>query len=126
MKNYDLTGIRLLLSGAAPLSAELVGHLLKILPNAQIGQGYGRIAFCNLPQSHRLHVSPGTTEAAGTISMFSPDTKLGVPGSAGRLVPGIIARVVKNDGTLVGFNKPGELQVKIPSVALGYVDNDEA
>jgi acyl-CoA synthetase (AMP-forming)/AMP-acid ligase II len=58
--------------------------------------------------------------------MFSPDTKLGVPGSAGRLVPGIIAKVVKSDGTMAGFNEPGELQVKMPSVALGYVNNDEA
>jgi 4-coumarate--CoA ligase len=79
-----------------------------------------------LPFVASLHVCPGTTEAAGTITMFSPDTKLGVPGSAGRLVPGIIAKVVKNDGTLAGFNEPGELQVKMPSVALGYVNNDEA
>jgi len=108
VKNYDLTRIRFLNSGAAPLSAELVDQLVKIVPNAQIGQGYG------------------TTEAAGTITMFSPDTKIGVPGSAGRLVPGIIAKVVKNDGTLAGFNEPGELQVKMPSVALGYLNNDEA
>ncbi|KAJ8581986.1 acetyl-CoA synthetase-like protein [Rhizopogon salebrosus TDB-379] len=108
VKNYDLTRIRFLNSGAAPLSAELVDQLVKVVPNAQIGQGYG------------------TTEAAGTITMFSPDTKLGVPGSAGRLVPGIIAKVVKSDGTMAGFNEPGELQVKMPSVALGYVNNDEA
>ncbi|OAX33663.1 acetyl-CoA synthetase-like protein [Rhizopogon vinicolor AM-OR11-026] len=108
VKDYDLTGIRLLSCGAAPLSAELVDQVVKVLPNAQIGQGYG------------------ITEASGTIAMFSVDTKLGVPGSAGRLVPGIIAKVVKVDGTLAGFNEPGELQVKMPSVALGYVGNDEA
>ena len=62
------------------------------------------------------------------LSMFSTDTRLGVPGSARRLqvVPGIVAKVVKQDGTLAGFNEPGELQVKMPSVALGYVDNDDA
>jgi len=70
--------------------------------------------------------SPGTTGAAGTISMFPTDTRLGVPGSTGRLVPGIVAKVVKHDGTLAGFNEPGELQVKMASVALGYVDNDDA
>ena len=73
-----------------------------------------------------LCVSLGMTETSGTISMFSPDTKLGVPGSAGRLLPGMVAKVVKNDGTLAGFNEPGELQVKTPCVALGYVNDYDA
>lgn len=29
------------MSGAAPLSKELTQQLLKVLPNAEIGQGYG-------------------------------------------------------------------------------------
>ena len=40
-KKYDLSHIRYLMSGAAPLSSELTMQLVKILPNAQIGQGYG-------------------------------------------------------------------------------------
>lgn len=108
MKNYDLSGVRVLICGAAPLSVSLVDQLVKIMPNAQIGQGYGM------------------TESAATIAMFSVDEKLGVPGSAGCLAPGVVAKVVKDDGTLAGFNEPGELQVKIPSVALGYLNNDEA
>lgn len=108
MKNYNLNSVRFLMCGAAPLSTSLVDQLVKVLPNAQIGQGYGM------------------TESAATIAMFSVDEKLGVPGSAGRLVPGVVAKVVKADGTLAGFNEPGELQVKIPSVALGYLDNEEA
>lgn len=108
VKNYNLNGVRHLLSGAAPLSASLVDQLVKVLPNAQIGQGYGM------------------TESAATIAMFSVDEKLGVPGSAGRLIHGVVAKVVKDDGTLAGFNEPGELQVKVPSVALGYLNNEEA
>ncbi|KAG1733049.1 uncharacterized protein EDB91DRAFT_1301160 [Suillus paluster] len=108
VKNYNLDGVRWLICGAAPLSASLVDQLVKILPNAQIGQGYGM------------------TESTATTTMFSVDSKLGVPGSAGRLVPGVVARVVKDDGTLAGFNEPGELQVKTPSAALGYLNNDEA
>lgn len=108
VKNYNLNSVRFLMCGAAPLSTSLVNQLVKVLPNAQIGQGYG------------------LTESAATITMFSVDEKLGVPGSAGRLVPGVVAKVVKDDGTLAGFNEPGELQVKLPSVALGYLNNDEA
>lgn len=66
------------------------------------------------------------TESSASISMFSTDSRLGVPGSAGKLLPGVIARVVKADGTLAGFNEPGELQVKMPSLALGYLNNEEA
>jgi 4-coumarate--CoA ligase len=58
--------------------------------------------------------------------MFSMESKIGVPGSAGRLLPGVVARVIKADGTLAGFNQPGELQVKMPSLALGYWHNEEA
>ncbi|KAG2153049.1 uncharacterized protein EDB93DRAFT_239065 [Suillus bovinus] len=108
VKNYNLNGIKHLLCGAAPLAAPLVNQLVKVMPNAQIGQGYGM------------------TESAATITMFSVDEKLGVPGSAGRLMPGVVAKVVKDDGTLARFNEQGELQVKIPSVALGYLNNDEA
>lgn len=68
----------------------------------------------------------GMTEAAASIAMFSTDSKIGIPGGAGRLLPGVVARVMKADGTLVGFNEPGELQVKIPSQALGYWNNEQA
>ena len=41
MKKYDLSHVRFLGSGAAPLSAELTQQLVKVMPNAQIGQAYG-------------------------------------------------------------------------------------
>ncbi|KAG1736701.1 hypothetical protein EDD22DRAFT_924011, partial [Suillus occidentalis] len=99
VKNYNLNGARHLMSGAAPLSASLVDQLVKVLPNARIGQGYGK------------------SESSSTIAMFSMDEKLGVPGSAGRLVHGVVAKVVKDDGTLAGFY---ELE------ALGCLNNEEA
>jgi len=54
------------------------------------------------------------TDAACTIStMFSTDAKLGVTGSAGRIVPGIVAKAVEHDGTLAVFNEPWELQARV-------------
>jgi 4-coumarate--CoA ligase len=41
VKDYDLSVIRFLMSGAAPLSAEINHHLFRLFPNAQIGQAYG-------------------------------------------------------------------------------------
>ncbi|KAI9462217.1 hypothetical protein HD554DRAFT_2206554 [Boletus coccyginus] len=107
-KEYDLSGIRYMICGAAPLSADLMNQIVEVLPNAQIGQGYG------------------LTETSASVSMFSTEAKVGVPGSAGRLLPGVIARVMKADGTFAGFNEPGELQVKMPSLALGYWNDEKA
>ena len=42
------------------------------------------------------------------------------------LIPGTVARVVKPDGSLAGYDEPGELVVKSPSVALGYANNEQA
>lgn len=108
VNNYDLSAIRFLISGAAPLSAELVNQLMKVIPNAQIGQGYG------------------LTESSTSLIMYSVDQKIGIPGSAGQLLPGVVARVVKPDGSLAGFNEPGELRVKTPSLALGYWNDEQA
>ncbi len=47
-------------------------------------------------------------------------------GSAGRLLPGIKARVIKPDGTLAGDGEQGELLISGPSMASGYLDNEAA
>lgn len=51
---------------------------------------------------------------------------MGTLGSAGQLVSGTIAKVVKTDGSLGGVDEPGELWVKGGQVVLGYLGNDEA
>lgn len=58
---------------------------------------------------------------------LSPHTqRLGTFGSAGQLIAGARARVVKLDGTLAGEGEPGELVVNSPSIALGYLNNPQA
>jgi len=80
----------------------------KIFPNAVIGQGFGM------------------TETSGTVSILDPDRKLGTLGSAGILIPGIFAKVVKPDGSLGKEGEQGELVVTGPSMALGYYENPTA
>ena len=41
VSKYDLTSLRLIMCGAAPLSAELINQLSARLPWTSIGQGYG-------------------------------------------------------------------------------------
>jgi 4-coumarate--CoA ligase len=47
-------------------------------------------------------------------------------GSAGKLMPGVMARIVKPDGSLAKTGEQGELIVKSPSNALGYLNAPEA
>lgn len=68
----------------------------------------------------------GMTETSTTVAFPQIEQKVCTPGSAGRLVPGIIARVVKPDGSLAGYGEPGQLVVKGPAMALRYMNNEEA
>ncbi|KAK2461606.1 hypothetical protein APHAL10511_006069 [Amanita phalloides] len=108
LEGYDFSHVKYCMSGAAPLSGELVHKLRKVFPNATIGQGYG------------------LTETCTSVSLVPPDQKLGTVGSAGRLIPGVTARVVKADGSLAREGEQGELVVTGPSMALGYYKNPEA
>ncbi|KAF8630887.1 hypothetical protein AX17_005245 [Amanita inopinata Kibby_2008] len=106
---YDLRRhIRLIMSGAAPLSHEVNEQLYQMFPDAHVGQSYGM------------------TETCTATTMFPIMRKRGVSGSSGMLMPGISARVVKSDGSLAGYDEVGELVIKTPSVALGYANNAQA
>jgi acyl-coenzyme A synthetase/AMP-(fatty) acid ligase len=68
----------------------------------------------------------GMTETATSISLMPWHMKQGVCGSAGRLLPGVTARVVKEDGSLAKVGERGELVVKSPSIALRYTNDAKA
>lgn len=58
--------------------------------------------------------------------MIPPTQKIATVGSAGQLIPGVIARVFKADGSLATEGEQGELVVTGPSMALGYLNNETA
>ncbi|KAH8688456.1 hypothetical protein BGZ61DRAFT_533234 [Ilyonectria robusta] len=104
---YDLSSIRFIYTGAAPLGGETVDELLKMFPNRQIGQGYGM-----------------TETSTVVVSTSELDTLVG---SSGSLLPGIKAKIIDSKGKEVtDYETLGELLVQSSSVVLGYLNNEKA
>ncbi|KAJ5619146.1 Acyl-CoA ligase inpC [Penicillium lagena] len=104
---YDLSSIRTLFTGAAPLGMETAADFQKLYPNVIIRQGYG------------------LTETCTVVSSSHPkDIWLG---SSGILLPGFEAKIVTPEGKeITAYDTPGELVTRSPSVVIGYLNNEKA
>lgn len=106
-KKYDLSSVRGIFTGAAPLGKETAEELASQYPSWQIRQGYGLTETC-------------------TVVCSSSPSDIWF-GSSGCLIPGYEAKIMTPEGVeITEYNKPGELLVKSPSVVLGYLKNDKA
>jgi acyl-CoA synthetase (AMP-forming)/AMP-acid ligase II len=104
---YDLSCVHSILSGAAPLDAEL-GHAVERRLGCLVLQGYGMTELS--PVSHSM--------------VEGPDDDLGGVGYA---IPNVESRLVDPEtGADVGVGEPGELWVRGPNVMAGYLNNPEA
>ncbi|HWC12961.1 MAG TPA: long-chain fatty acid--CoA ligase [Actinomycetota bacterium] len=103
---YDLSSVRMAISGAAPLPADVLREFRDIF-GVQIYEGYG------------------LTETAPTLCS-NRMTERPKPGSVGKPLPGIDLRVVDESGTDVEIGDPGEIVVKGPNVFQGYWNKDDA
>ncbi|KAI5458989.1 hypothetical protein BGZ63DRAFT_490846 [Mariannaea sp. PMI_226] len=106
-RKYDLSSIRFVYTGAAPLGRETAVDLLKVFPNWRLGQGYG------------------LTETSTVVASTSESDVM--TGSVGSLLPYTKAKLIDPHGNeIVECEKPGELLVQSPAVVLGYLDNEKA
>jgi acyl-CoA synthetase (AMP-forming)/AMP-acid ligase II len=104
---FDLSSLRTILSGAAPLDAELAGACAERL-GCEVVQGYGM-------------------SEASPVTHMTPFGAPLHPGSIGPLVPGTEARIVDvATGEEVGADGSGELLVRGPQVMKGYLNNEAA
>ncbi|HYH83867.1 MAG TPA: 4-coumarate--CoA ligase family protein [Pyrinomonadaceae bacterium] len=103
---YDLSSIRMIFSGAAPLSAELSRVCAERL-KCDIVQGYGM------------------TETSPVTHIATPErNKLG---SVGLCVPNMECKLVSTEtGEEVGVNEEGEICVRGPQVMKGYLNKPDA
>ncbi|XP_061369289.1 4-coumarate--CoA ligase 2 [Gastrolobium bilobum] len=109
---FDLSSIRLVLSGAAPLGKELEEALRNRVPQAVLGQGYGM------------------TEAGPVLSMCLGFAKQSIPtksGSCGTVVRNAELKVVDPEtGSSLGYNQPGEICIRGQQIMKGYLNDEKA
>ncbi|KAF7556194.1 hypothetical protein G7Z17_g1649 [Cylindrodendrum hubeiense] len=106
-QKYDLSSVRFVYTGAAPLGRETVDDLLRIYPKWHLGQGYGM-----------------TETATVFIQSSELDTLVG---STGSLIPAAKAKIIDVEGKeITEYETPGELLIQSPTVSLGYFNNPEA
>ena len=63
---------------------------------------------------------------ATAVTYTQLEQRVNALGSVGVLLPGARLRVVRPDGTLAARAELGELYIRSPSMALGYLDNPTA
>ena len=100
LEDYDLSSLRRLASGGAPLAPEVGEELVKRLPGVEIVEGYG------------------CTESAAIISTSPPG--LARAGSVGKPPPLIDVRIEKADGSTGATGEDGEICVRGPNLMTGY------
>jgi long-chain acyl-CoA synthetase len=100
LEDYDLSSLRYVACGAAPLAAEVVAELLRRLPHVELREGYG------------------LTETSALVSTNPPGR--GRLGSVGVPVPGVELRVVDDDDQDVPCGEVGELCCRSPFLMQGY------
>jgi acyl-CoA synthetase (AMP-forming)/AMP-acid ligase II len=117
--SYDLSTLRNIMSGAAPLDEELGNAVAKRL-DCVVVQGYGMSELS--PVSHVTPYDGG----AGLIGSVAPLS------SCGWTVPNAVSKIVDSetgaeiDPPPSGLSEPGELWFKGPNVMAGYLGNEKA
>jgi len=105
----DLSALRLVLHGAAPMPAELA-----LAARAQLGV--------------RLHTLFGITEGGGPVISLRPQDNPGeapVPGAVcvGLPMPGTEVRILDEHGAPAGFDEVGEIHLRGDGMMRGYWDD---
>ena len=109
LDTFDLSTLRLAVTGAAVIPVELIHRMRDELAFDTVITGYG------------------LTEATGVVSMCrtgdDPET---IAQTSGRAIPDVEVRIVDEAGAEVPRGEPGEIVVRGYNVTAGYYENEEA
>ena len=119
-KDYDLSSLRVITYGAAPMPLEVIKKAIGEFPNTRFINAFGQ------------------TETASTITMLPPDAhdiREGAPdyeqkmkrlGSIGKPLPDVEVRIVDEDGHDVALGENGEIVARGERLMKGYWNREEA
>ncbi|TNF35935.1 MAG: fatty acid--CoA ligase, partial [Gammaproteobacteria bacterium] len=106
---YDLSSLKLAVTGAASVPVELVQRMRSDL-------GFGTVI-----------TAYGLTESCGMVSICQrDDDPQTIATTSGRAIPGVEVRCVDSEGREVPRGEPGEICVRGYNVMQGYFDNPQA
>ncbi|MGZ4180976.1 MAG: class I adenylate-forming enzyme family protein [Solirubrobacteraceae bacterium] len=100
LEDYDLSSLKFLSCGAAPLAHEVEEEVRRRIPSVSIRQGYGLTETAAL-----VATNPAGREKSGSV---------GLP------VPGTTVRIVDDEGRELPAGEPGEICARSPGVMGGY------
>ncbi|OIS96445.1 PREDICTED: 4-coumarate--CoA ligase 2-like [Nicotiana attenuata] len=110
--NYDLSSVRIVMCGAAPLGKDLEDAVRTKFPNAKLGQGYGM------------------TEAGSVLAMclaFAKEPFEIKSGACGTVIRNAEMKIMDlNTGSSLPRNKSGEICIRGDQIMKGYLNDPEA
>jgi acyl-CoA synthetase (AMP-forming)/AMP-acid ligase II len=107
IENYDLSKLKTIFSGAAPLDENLTRACMKRL-GCEVRQGYGMTETS--PVTHSSPANPAQVKL-GSVGVPAPNTESKI--------------VDLETGALLGPNKEGEVYVRGPQIMKGYLNRPE-
>ena len=108
LETFDMTTLRLAVTGAAAIPVEMIIQMRERLGFQKIVTGYG------------------LTEGSGLATMCrhddDPET---IAKTSGRAMPGMEIKIVDDNGTELERGQPGEIAVKGYNIMVGYLDDPD-
>jgi long-chain acyl-CoA synthetase len=110
VRDFDVSSLRLLTFGASPMPVDRLKAAMAVFPDVVFMQLYGMTETAPFATALRYD--------AETVN--GPEHVARRLASCGRAIPGVDARVVRDDGTEVAPGEVGEIVMRGPNVMAGY------